>query len=343
MIRRSMFRKISISLLLALVIPNTALEVCTQTFQMNKHSSRSAQTAGARRVEQGYVMTDDGVRLFYQKAGRGVRTVIIPGRLFVFDDLKPLADQYTIISYDMRNRGRSDTVSDGSKITIHEDVRDLERVRRHFKVKKASLIGYSYLGMMVMLYAMEHPQHVERIVQLGPVPLIFPTEYSAHLTASRENTGADPTAVEKLKRLKEEGVDKTNPKEFCEATWAVNRYDVVGNPDNVAKLGKGPCETPNEWPSNLARHFQYHFASVQSLNNSWEKVAKITQPVLTIHGTKDRNAPYGGGREWALKLPDARLLTVRDGAHRSFAEYPEIVLPAIRTFFTVSGPRGRKK
>jgi pimeloyl-ACP methyl ester carboxylesterase len=294
-------------------------------------------------VEQGYVTTDDGVRLFYQKAGRGVRTAIIPGRLFVFDDLKPLEDQYTIISYDMRNRGRSDTVSDGSKISIHEDVRDLEQVRQHFRVKKASLIGYSYLGMMVMLYAVEHPRYVERIVQLGPVPLIFPTEYRAHLTATRENTGADPAAVERLKRLKEQGVDKTNPKEFCEATWAVNRYDVVGNPANVGKLGKGPCEMPNEWPSNLGRHFQYHFTSVQSLNNSWEKAAKITQPVLTIHGTKDRNAPYGGGREWALKLPNARLLTIRDGAHRSFAEYPEIVLPAIKVFFGGQWPKGTER
>ena len=98
MISQSVFRKIPISLLLALVILNTALEARAHSLQGNKRSQRTAQNTGARRVEQGYVTIDDGVRLFYEKAGRGVRTVIIPGRLFVFDDLKPLADQFTIVS-----------------------------------------------------------------------------------------------------------------------------------------------------------------------------------------------------------------------------------------------------
>jgi pimeloyl-ACP methyl ester carboxylesterase len=40
-------------------------------------------------------------------------------------------------------------------------------------------------------------------------------------------------------------------------------------------------------------------------------------PVLTIHGTKDRNAPYGSGREWAFNLPNARLLTIKGGAHNA--------------------------
>ena len=39
-------------------------------------------------------------------------------------------------------------------------------------------------------------------------------------------------------------------------------------------------------------------------------MARVRAPVLTIHGTWDRNAPYAGGREWALTLPDARLITV---------------------------------
>jgi pimeloyl-ACP methyl ester carboxylesterase len=210
-------------------------------------------------------------------------------------------------------------------------------------VKKFDLIGYSYLGMMVILYTMEHPQQVERIVQLGPVPLIFPTEYPAHLTAGRENTGADPSAVEKVKKLKEQGFDKTNPKEYCEAAWAVDRYGLVGNPANVGKLGKGRCEMPNEWPVNFERHLQHHFASVQKLNNSWEKVARVSQPVLTIHGTKDRNAPYGAGREWALRLPNARLLTISGAAHQSFAEYPEIVVPALRVFLAGKWPKGAEK
>ncbi len=135
-------------------------------FENDRRLPRTARSSRALHVGEGYVTTDDGVRLFYQKVGSGGPTVIVPGRLFVFDYLKPLADRYTIISYDMRNRGRSDKITDGALISIQDDVKDLEKVRQHFGIKKFDLIGYSYLGMMVILYTMEHPQQVERIVSL---------------------------------------------------------------------------------------------------------------------------------------------------------------------------------
>lgn len=57
----------------------------------------------------------------------------------------------------------------------------------------------------------------------------------------------------------------------------------------------------------------------------------LALPVLTIHGTKDRNAPYGAGREWARSLPNARLLTVEGAAHQVWMDRPE-VLGQIREF-----------
>jgi pimeloyl-ACP methyl ester carboxylesterase len=71
---------------------------------------------------------------------------------------------------------------------------------------------------------------------------------------------------------------------------------------------------PNEWPVNLRRHFEYHFTGVQRLEVSRDAVARVKAPVLTIHGTWDRNAPYAAGREWALTLPNARLITVERAA-----------------------------
>jgi proline iminopeptidase len=304
-----------------------------------KEEYQNNLTAGSRQAEEGYISVEEGIRIFYQKAGRGSRVLIIPGRFFIFDHLKELANNYTLISYDMRNRGRSDAVSDGSKITIQDDIKDLERVRKHFGLDKFVAVGASYLGLMVILYAMEHPASVERIVQFGPVPLILGTEYPAHLMAGRDNIGADPAEIERIRKLAEQGYGKTNSKEFCEAQWSVDRFYLVGNPANVEKLGKGWCDMPNEWPVNFERHLQYHFTSVQSLHTSWEKViASVTQPVLTIHGTKDRNAPYGAGREWAEKLPNARLLSISDAGHFPFAEYPEIVIPALRDFLSIGWP-----
>jgi pimeloyl-ACP methyl ester carboxylesterase len=54
-----------------------------------------------------------------------------------------------------------------------DDVRDMEAVRKHFAAEKTTPIGYSYMGLPVMLYAHDDPQHVGRIVQLDPVPIMI--------------------------------------------------------------------------------------------------------------------------------------------------------------------------
>ena len=62
---------------------------------------------------------------------------------YFVDDFKQLADGRTLVVYDPRNRGRSDTVSDRARLEggIMNDVADLDAVRRHFKADKVDLIA----------------------------------------------------------------------------------------------------------------------------------------------------------------------------------------------------------
>jgi pimeloyl-ACP methyl ester carboxylesterase len=82
---------------------------------------------------------------------------------------------------------------------------------------------------------------------------------------------------------------------------------------------------------------------VQRLEVPREAVARVEAPALTIHGTWDRNAPYAAGREWALTLPDARLITVERAAHQVVTDAPEIVLPAIDEFVSGRWPARAEK
>ena len=147
----------------------------------------------------------------------------------------------------------------------------------------------------------------------------------------------------KVQKLRDEGYYKNNPKDYCEQEWQVTRFRLVGNPANVDKLGKGWCDIPNEWPVNLQKHFQHSFVSVQKLDIPREKVAQVKIPVLTIHGTKDRNAPYGSGREWVSILPNARLLTIPRAAHQSWIDAPEMIFPAIEVFLKGGWPDKAQK
>jgi pimeloyl-ACP methyl ester carboxylesterase len=83
--------------------------------------------------------------------------------------------------------------------------------------------------------------------------------------------------------------------------------------------------------------------SIQQLNLTVEELALVKTPVLIVHGTKDRSAPDGGGREWALILPNARLVTVEDAAHAPWIEAPEQVFGSIMAFVDGAWPVAAQK
>jgi pimeloyl-ACP methyl ester carboxylesterase len=282
-------------------------------------------------VERGFVKTVDGIRLYYEKAGNGP-VIIAPGRLFLFDALLPLADHYTVISYDMRARGRSDAVRDSTRQTIDDDVRDLERVREFFHVERFTPIGWSYLGLMVVHYATRYPDRVASLVQIGAVPPRFDARYPPELTAGDIDSVPPPSRRAALDSLQRSGYSARHPRDYCEQEWAVTRIGLVGRAADTAMIKLEPCTMPNEWPVNVDRHIDLSVASISRLRFDRQSVKSLTFPVLTLHGTKDRNAPYGGGREWAAILPDARLLTVSGAAHAVLLERPDVVLPALRAF-----------
>ena len=282
-------------------------------------------------TEEGFIDGADGVRLHYSKIGTGPTVLIVPGEMFLFDDLKPLADQATIIAYDMRNRGRSDRTP-LDKVSIQADVRDLEAVRRHFNADRFVPLGFSYLGLMVAMYALDHPERVERMIQMGPISMVFNTEYPKELTHGDEDVAASADDVKRWRA--------GNP--TCEVDFNVMKFVLVGNPANAAKV-KSQCALETEQPSNLQPHFARSFESIQKLTLTKDDFRRITAPVLTIHGTFDRNAPYGSGREWASTLPNARLLTIPGAGHASWLEAPDVIFPGIRAFLRGEWPKGAEK
>lgn len=284
---------------------------------------------------EGFVTTDDGVRLFFQTVGSGPKTVVVPNGFYLVDDFAPLANGRAMIFYDARKRGRSDPVGDASKLErgIHRDVDDLDAVRRHFGIDAIDVMGHSYMGLMVILYAMKHGAHVNRVVQIGPMEPKQGKEYPPHLT------GADATLRECLARLtdlqKERGT--IDPQEFCRKFWSILRVIYVADPADAERITWERCDLPNEL--NLMKYWMtVTLPSIQRLNLTPDDLAMVKAPVLTVHGRNDRSAPYGGAREWALTLPNARLVTVDRAAHAPWIEAPEQVFGSIRTFLDGGWP-----
>jgi pimeloyl-ACP methyl ester carboxylesterase len=290
-------------------------------------------------TNEGYVLTDDGVRLFYRTVGDGPQRVIIPNAAYMSEEFKYLADGRTLVFYDLRNRGRSDQVTDGSKLKrgIHHDVEDLETIRRHFGFEIVDVIGHSYLGFVVMLYAMRHPDHVGRVVQIGPPPPSAGKQYPAHLTGA-DATLADISAKLAQLQLQQESQPE-DPKEFATKYWSLMRVLYVTDPGDVDKINWSAADLPNESLFNVMKHFNENLLpSIQALALTADDFGRARMPVLTIHGTRDRQVPYGGGREWVCRLPNARLVTVENAAHLPWIEAPQQVFGSIETFLDGGWP-----
>ena len=275
-----------------------------------------------------FVQSADGVGLFVEKMGAGASTVIIPNSVYMRRDFTRLAGKHTVILFDMRNRGQSG-------VGVHPegvwgDVEDIEAIRAHFGVEQAALIGHSYLGLVVALYAMRYPQRVSRLIQISPAQPALGKPYAPPLSYSDDvlkEVWAGLQAMESQRGV-------LDPVEFCKKWWALGRRLFVMDPAHIEGIGDwGFCELTNE------RSFMKHWIgnivpSLQKLQLKPGDFARVTCPVLTIHGTLDRSAAYGGGAEWADRLPHGRLLTVEGIGHVPWVEAPEVVWPAIESFLS---------
>ncbi len=285
-------------------------------------------------------MLEDGVRLYFERMGSGSNAVIIPNGFYFLTDFQHLADQRTLIVYDVRNRGRSETVTDPAKVArgIQQDVDDLEAVRRHFGIERADVIGHSYIGLVAGLYAMKYPAYVGRVVQIAPMQPDAAKQYPAHLTYA-DAVFSDVMA--KIGRMIQEP-PSGDPVEACRKFWSVLRMMYVADPKDAERIDWGRCDLPNE--RNFRRYWIGQiWPSIQRLKLATEDFAKAKAPVLIVHGNKDRSAPYGGGRDWAIELPNARLVTVENAAHAPWIETPDLVFGSIKTFLDGAWPEAAEK
>lgn len=273
-----------------------------------------------------FVTTKDGTRLFVRSQGSGPPVVIPYGISLGFD---ALADSHTIIFYDPRNRGFSDPVPGN----IELDVEDLDDVRRELGHETIALLGHSYLGLLSALYAIRHPDRVSRALLIGPEKPRATTQYPPHLAYQ------DAVVPEIFGKLK--AYDPTAPDPVTRF-WNILRPMYVLDPAHASRVRWERPDAPRElgfmayWLSTL-------LPSLQRLSLTDADFARATAPVLVIHGRQDRSAPYGGGREWAMRLQNARLVTAENSAHAPWLEHPEAMWPLMRQFLGGEWPAAAEK
>ncbi|NIM95776.1 MAG: alpha/beta fold hydrolase [Anaerolineales bacterium] len=211
--------------------------------------------------EEGYLLVDDGVRLYYSTVGVGTKEVIIPSACGLKADLEePLVHGRKLIFYDMRGRGESDVDPQESRLWTDYEVHDLEAIRQHFELERVSIMGWSYMGGVCALYAATHPDRVERLILMCPVSPRSDAPYDDPEEAERKATARlDPAGVERLKAMQEAGKDIKDPVDYCREDIRVYYPQKMGKPEALKQMRSDRCVFSNEWPHNLSEHWRKHF------------------------------------------------------------------------------------
>jgi proline iminopeptidase len=294
-------------------------------------------------AKEGYLASTDGGRLFYRVAGQGRDTLIAihggPGVDLesIYRDFEPLFARHVVIFYDQRGAGRSELPVDTTRLFFPQQLRDLDAVRLHFRLDKVTLVAHSYGPMLAASYAIAHPEHMRRLVLMGPVP----PRRGDFWTRFAQNVGSrmDSTQRARLAAANRRLADTTaDTKQACRDYWAMAMIPRLAEPARTLPLIKSDlCAAPTagiRYGLTTTNHV------VMGSIGDWDlrsALAKLPVPTLIIHGEREA-IPMDLVEEWVTALPDARLLRVPNAAHFAYAERPDIVWPAVETFLGGNWP-----
>src|SRR5437870_6773295 len=180
----------------------------------------------------------DGVRLFTRRAGDGPPVVVLhcgPGAHhdYLLPQYDLLARGRTLLYYDQRGGGRSPVGRD-VPVGWQEHVADLEALRKHWAIDRLTLLGYSWGGLLAVLYALEHPDRVGRLALVAPAPLTarWREEFERRLSARL----ADPRIVRARAELSASGLAQRDPEKYRRLAFALSVAGDFKDPSRAQEL-----------------------------------------------------------------------------------------------------------
>ena len=155
--------------------------------------------------------------------------------LFECTTAQKLADKgFYVIIYDRRGEGRS--IDSTATFTYNEAFQDLNQIYEKFHLKKASLLGHSFGGLVATLYTEKYPKKVSSLILAAA--LISQQKTYDHILESVKKTALEKGNSEELKKIiTTENLNK-NSAEYRKACFDLaseNGYFEMPNPTETSK------------------------------------------------------------------------------------------------------------
>ena len=180
----------------------------------------------------------DGVRLYTRRIGGGPPVVVLHGGPGAHHDyLLPqydlLARRRTLLYYDQRGGGRSPIARD-VPAGWREHVADLEKLRDQWRLERLTLLGYSWGGLLAVLYALEHPNRIERLALVCPAPIA--AEWRDDFRQRLAARAASPWIVKARAELQASGLRESDPEKYRRAAFALSVAGYFRDPSMALQL-----------------------------------------------------------------------------------------------------------
>ncbi|MEI6875908.1 MAG: alpha/beta hydrolase [Spirochaetota bacterium] len=204
-----------------------------------------------------------------------------------------------------------------ARLGLSAQVADIERTRRLLGLEKLTIIAHSYGGLLALLYAVEFPSRVERLVLVSPATMLrMPPPAGADLYSLVE---AKLSGQEKESFIawKKRFFDYSRLWSWSEADWrAANEdflpYFIQASSKAGASWGSEPLPLP---AGGLGGWVQP--ASFFSLGRDYDLrplAAKLSCPVRLLVGDRDL-IPSVAWEDWRHSIPDLREYSLEGAGH----------------------------
>jgi proline iminopeptidase len=244
---------------------------------------------------------------------------------YLLPQMLALAEKYELIFYDQRGGGRS-TTEDRAPITWQTHVADLALVARELVGEPLSIVGYSWGGLLAVLYSVE---------ATGPTParlaLIDPAPVTRPFRARFESTFSERQATASVQQLREElaesGLRERDPDAYRQRAFELSVAGYFADPRRARDL------TPFRVIGRVQQQVWESLGDFDLL----QRVEQIEYPVLILHGRHDP-IPLEASEALARALPDARLVVLEHSGHVPYVEEPDALFSAIERFLDETAP-----
>ena len=283
--------------------------------------------------QDGYLETDNGI-IHYIKFGTGEPLLIINGGPGLdCEGFVPLAellsDHYMTIIFDQRGTGQSELDQvDSTTVTLALMAKDMETIRKHFKLNNWIVLGHSFGGFMVEYYASNYPESVKAMIlsSTGGIDLNILTYFSANLNMRLSQTERDSLAYWS-NRVKQG--DTTYTARYNKGKYLASAY--LYNKDFVPKLAQRLAF------GGVPRITSLVYKDLYKIKFDCRGPLKdFTKPVLIIQGRQDITGD-GVAYEAHLALQNSSIVFINESAHYSWWEQGEQYKSEVEKFIASVG------